>query len=217
MGAMETILGVMVIAGLMTSQEAGRLYKLSPSAGFWHYWGRECSGYPKLARRLVREVHQFRATEEYLPFLIRELGAGKVLLKIPALRVAAPGLVDIAEDEEGEVLVGVERGNLMTWGYALELYRLVRRLYRVKGGRGLPGDFSWKLVAAWLQEDPTQLRYFGRAYLERKLRRWEGEAGQLTRGERADIRRYALLEIRRGLKRAGLKLSYNYIRSGVDT
>jgi len=193
----------------MTDKEAARLYHL-PDIGvsMWSYWGVEKPGQPRLANSLAKEVSGFSSVNG--AFLQREEGDGCVLLMLPSLKVTGPDEVKITSADEGLVIIAVEDGDSETWGYATKLYRLVRRIYHGRGKGGRPGQISWKTVAGWISENPELLGRFVEMLTERKLRCWEKErAGvvAILESERKWARHNALQEIRRGLARAGFKIS----------
>ena len=198
----------------MTEKEAARLYRLDDiGVSLWGYWGVERPGQPKLANRLAREVLQFStgSSSHTLPasLLHRDIGKGCILLSLPSLKVVGPNLAGITESDEGPVLVAAEGNDYETWTYGVWLYRLVRRVYPSRGKGGKPGQVSWKIVATWLHEEPALLSQFVDLLVERKLRRWEQEQKgvEILDSDRKWARHDAFLEIKRGLARAGLKLS----------
>jgi len=194
----------------MTDKEAARLYRLEDiGVSLWGYWGVERPGLPRLADRLAKEVVQFSAGTVQASLLCREVGKGCVMLSLPSLKVASSNIVHITESDEGPVLVVIEGDDEEAWTYGVRLYRLVRRIYPSKGKGGKPGQISWKIVAAWLREEPELLKQFVELLVERKLRRWEQEQKgvAIQDSDRKWARQDALLEIKRGLARAGLKLA----------
>jgi hypothetical protein len=196
--------------GLMTDKEAARLYRLEDiGVSLWGYWGTERTGQPRLTSRLSREIIEHFTCYEQGPFLYRDVGNGSIMLSLPALEIAGFNLVRITESEEGPVLVAIEGNDRETWEYAVWLYRLVRRIYPSRGKGGKPGQISWKIVATWLREEPGLFQQFIELLVERKLRRWEQEQEgiAITDKDRKWARQDALLEIKRGLARAGLQLA----------
>jgi len=193
----------------MTDKEAARLYHLEDGVSLWGYWGVERPGQPRLADRLAKEVLRFSTDTGRASLLYREVGKGCVMLSLPSLKVAGSNIVNITENEEGPVLVAVEGDDEEIWTYGVWLYRLVRRIYPSKGKGGKPGQVSWKIVAAWLREEPQLLKQFVELLVERKLRRWEQEQKgvAIKDSDRKWARQDASLEIKRGLARAGLKLA----------
>jgi hypothetical protein len=194
----------------MTDKEAARLYRLEDiGVCLWGYWGTERTGQPRLTSKLSREILQHFTCYEQGPFLYRDVGKGSIMLSLPALEIAGSNLVRITESEEGPVLVAIEGNNRETWEYGIRLYRLVRRIYPSSGKGGKPGQISWKIVATWLREEPGLFQQFIELLVERKLRRWEQEQEgiAITDKDRKWARQDALLEIKRGLARAGLKLA----------
>jgi len=195
---------------LMTDKEAARLYRLEDiGVSLWGYWGVERPGQPRIADRLAKEVLQFTAGTVQASLLYREVGKGCVMLSLPSMKVAGSNIVHITESDEGPVLVAIEGDDEETWAYGVGLYRLVRRIYPSKGKGGKPGQISWKIVAAWLREEPGLLKQFLELLVERKLRRWEQEQKgvAIQDSDRKWARQDAFLEIKRGLARAGLKLA----------
>jgi len=195
---------------LMTPGEASKLYRLEDiGVSLWGYWGKEKTGQPRLTSRLSREIIEHFTCYERGPFLYRDVGNGSIMLSLPALEIAGFNLVRITESEEGPVLVAIEGNDRETWEYAVWLYRLVRRIYSSSGKGGKPGQISWKIVATWLREEPGLFQQFVELLVERKLKRWEQEQEgiAITDKDRKWARHDALLEIKRGLSRAGLKLA----------
>ena len=198
----------------MTDKEAARLYRLEDiGVRLWGYWGIEHAGQPILANRLAREVLQFSTDSCSQPtktvLLHRDIGKGSILLSLPSLEIIGPNLAAITESDEGLVLVAVEGDDYETWTYGVWLYRLVRRIYPARGKGGKPGQVSWKIVAAWLQEEPALLGQFIDLLVDRKLRTWEQEQKgvAIQDSDRKWARHEATQEIKRGLARAGLKIS----------
>ena len=198
----------------MTDKEAARLYRLEDiGVCLWGYWGVEHPGQPKLAGKLAKEALLFStgssSRELQTSLLHRDIGKGRILLSLPSLRVVSPNLAEVTEKNEGLVLVAVEGDDYETWDYGVWLYRLVRRIYPARGKGGKPGQVSWKIVAAWLQEEPALLGQFIDLLVDRKLRTWEQEQKgiAITVTDRKWARQDAFLEIKRGLARAGLKLA----------
>lgn len=195
---------------LMTDKEAARLYRLEDiGVSLWGYWGVERPDQRRLADRLAKEVVQFSAGTVQASLLYREVGKGCVMLGLPSLKVIGSNVARITESDEGPVLVAIEGDDEETWMYGIWLYRLVRRIYPSKGKGGKPGQISWKIVATWLREEPGLLKQFVELLVERKLRRWEEERKGMAilDSDRKWARHDAYLEIKRGLARAGLKLS----------
>ena len=195
---------------LMTLREASRLYRLEDiGVSLWSYWGKEKTGQPRLTSRLSREIIERFTCYEQGPFLYRDVGNGSIMLSLPALEIAGFNLVRITESEDGPVMVAIEGNDRETWEYAVWLYRLVRRIYPSSGKGGKPGQISWKIVANWLREEPEHFQQFVELLVERKLRRWEQEQEgiAITDKDRKWARQDALLEIKRGLARASLKLA----------
>jgi len=195
---------------LVTDKEAARLYRLEDiGVSLWGYWGVERPGQPRLADRLAREVIQFSSGTVRASLLYREVGKGCVMLSLPSLKVAGSNVARITESDEGPVLIAVEGDDEETWTYGVWLYRLVRRIYPSRGKGGKPGQISWKIVAAWLREEPRFLKQFVELLVERKLRRWEQEQKgvAIQDSDRKWAHQDALLEIKRGLARAGLKIA----------
>jgi hypothetical protein len=202
------------IPGLMTDKEAARLYRLEDiGVCLWGYWGVERPGQPKLAGKLAEEALLFStgssSRELQTSLLHRDIGKGRILLSLPSLRVVSLDLAEVTEKNEGPVLVAIEGTDQETWEYGVWLYRLVRRIYPARGKGGKPGQVSWKIVANWLREEPGLFQQFVELLVERKLRRWEQEQEgiALTDKDRKWARQDALLEIKRGLARAGLQLA----------
>ena len=198
----------------MTDKEAARLYRLEDiGVCLWGYWGVERPDQPKLAGKLAKEALQFStgssSRELQTSLLHRDIGKGRILLSLPSLKVVSPNLAEVTEKNEGLVLVAVEGDDYETWDYGVWLYRLVRRIYPARGKGGKPGQVSWKIVAAWLQEEPALLGQFIDLLVDRKLRTWEQEQKgiAITVTDRKWARQDAFLEIKRGLARAGLKLA----------
>ena len=198
----------------MTDKEAARLYRLEDlGVCLWGYWGVERPGQPKLASKLAKEAILFStgssSRELQTSLLHRDIGKGRILLSLPSLKVVSPNLAEITEKNEGPVLVAVEGDDYETWTYGVWLYRLVRRIYPARGKGGKPGQVSWKIVAAWLQEEPALLDQFVDLLVDRKLRTWEQEQKgvAIQDSDRKWARHEATQEIKRGLARAGLKIS----------
>ena len=161
----------------MTDKEAARLYRLEDTGVcLWGYWGVERPGQPKLTSKLAKEALQFStgssSRELQTSLLHRDIGKGRIMLSLPSLKVVSPNLAEVTEKNEGPVLVAVEGDDYETWTYGVWLYRLVRRIYPARGKGGKPGQVSWKIVAAWLQEEPALLGQFIDLLVERKLRTW---------------------------------------------
>ncbi|MFC1964361.1 hypothetical protein ACFLV1_03165 [Chloroflexota bacterium] len=195
---------------LMTPREASRLYRLEDiGVSLWGYWGVERTGQPRLTNRLSSEILEHFTCYGQGPFLYRDVGNGSIMLSLPSLEIAGSNLVRITESEEGPVLIAIEGDNEETWTYGVWLYRLVRRIYPSRGKGGKPGQISWKIVATWLHEEPGLFQQFVELLVERKLRRWEQEQKgiAITDTDRKWARQEAFLEIKRGLARAGLKLT----------
>jgi len=195
---------------LMTQQEAARLYHLDDiGVSLWGYWGVERAGQPRITDRLASEVVEHFTCYGQGPFLYRDVGKGSIMLSLPSLKIVGSNLVRITENKEGPVLVAIEGNDEGTWTYAVLLYRLVRRIYPSRGKGGKPGQISWKIVAAWLREEPGLLQQFVEFLVERKLRRWEQEQKgvAISNTDRKWARQDAFREIKRGLTRAGLQLA----------
>ena len=198
----------------MTDKEAERLYRLEDiGVCLWGYWGVERPGQPKLASKLAKEALQFStdssSRELQTSLLHRDIGKGRILLSLPSLKVVSPNLAEVTEKNEGPVLVAVEGDDYETWTYGVWLYRLVLRIYPARGKGGKPGQVSWKIVAVWLQEEPALLGQFVDLLVNRKLRTWEQEQKgvAIQDSDRKWARHEATQEIKRGLARAGLKIS----------
>jgi hypothetical protein len=195
---------------LMTEKEAARLYRLEGiGVSLWGYWGVERPGQPRLANRLSKEILECFTSQGQGNYLHRDVGNGRIFLMLPSLKIVGSNLAQITESDEGPVLIAVEGGDCETWTYGVWLYRLVRRIYPSRGKGGRPGQISWKIVAAWLREEPGLLKEFVELLVERKLRRWEEEREGMAilDSDRKRARYEAFLEIKRGLARAGLKLA----------
>jgi len=198
----------------MTDKEAARLYRLEDiGVCLWGYWGVERPGQPRLAGKLAEEALLFStgisSRELQTSLLHRDIGEGRILLSLPSLRVVSPNLAEVTEKNEGPVLVAIEGTDQETWTYGVWLYRLVRRIYPARGKGGKPGQVSWKIVAAWLQEEPALLGQFVDLLVDRKLKTWEQEQKGVTiqDSDRKWARHEATQEIKRGLARTGLKLA----------
>jgi hypothetical protein len=116
------------------------------------------------------------------------------------------------EDTEGEVFLGIEGEDNDIWHLAVELYRLLRRMFIGRGRAGRPGEISWKIINGWLQEDPEEYSHYLEMFYKRKLRRWEKrwgspepELGWTNRSQRLteekEAYRLARQEMKRGLAR----------------
>lgn len=196
----------MQIEQLMTKKEALRLYRSeSPEICFWAYYGVPNPRHPKVAKRLIEELRQFGEIAGDHLLLYRHIGRGGIVVMMPELFLCDPRTI---VGQEGTVLIGAEGNDLHTWIKAVELYRLIRRVFLLGGRGGKPGEISWNIVAECLQQNPADRTHCLELLAKENIRRWLEEWGR-SEAECACVNEWPQIE------RDAHAVAYEQMKSGL--